>query len=485
MGSISAISNSQPAARYAAALSSRTINAGAPDDTPSSSIVRLSSDALAAAAVPLTTAARYKDLGASMLKQMATSATVPVAEAEVPADADNKFALSVVTSSGTKVDLTLANVGDELHFQLSASQELTEDERKVLYGLAAGFQSAIDGMTQEDPQVRLAALTRIDPKFLRSLDFHAEVKQSSEPPVTQALDFHVDSAQRKVSLSGPSGKAEVSVDTSKLASLGTKDQQAKAINSYLKQFDQAALRGRGDAKLMGMFKDAFSDMSRTSNQAPSPSEPGDAHKWTLPNEDHAVLTGLADFSASITQAPKWSNPLKLAETDSFAYEVSQSTSVAGVRRDDRSVSQTQKSHLAAQFHESLKKDGELKLDVTPQSQNYDYHQVDDSTRSNVELGYKEGRLVSATLEQSVSQSERIRKYVQGKLMADHTIPGEHTLVRDLMSTLAPYRAGENDHAKEESREDRDERRQLSLDALSENMLLLGSPWELNERDKAI
>lgn len=480
MGTISALSNSQPSMRTAA-YPARTPDGVLPQAAPSSSLVRLSAEALAAAAVPLTNAARYKDLGAGMLKQMATSAAVPVGDEELPADLDNRFTLSVVTSSGVKVDLAMGNVGDEMHFQFSASAELSEAERQALYGLAAGFQSAIDGMTQDEPQVRLSALTQIDPKLLRSLDFHAELKRDSATAATQTLDVHIGEGQRKVSIDGPAGKAEVSVDAGKLHSLGTREQQSKAINSYLKQFDQAALRGHGDAKLMGMFKDAFSDMSRTATRA----DTSEGNKWELSSEDHAVLTGLADFSASITQAPKWSNPLRSAEIDSFAYEVSQDTSIGGARRDDRVVLQTQKSHLTAQYHDALKKDAELKLDVAPASQNYEYHQVDDSARSNVQLGYKEGRLVNAVMEQSVSQSERIRKYVQGKLMADHTIPAEHTLVRDLMSALAPYRSGENDHAREESSEDRDARRQLSLDTLSDNMLLLGSPWELTQRDKTL
>ena len=485
MSSISALSNWQPAVRYQPQPASRSnAPAGSSPSSPST-VVKLSPEALAAASEPLTAAARYKDLGAAMLNQFTTGGPVPVKHDELPAGLDNQFSLSIVTRSGTKVDLTLANVDDGMIFQVSASADLSDDERKALARLAGGFQSAIDGLAQGEPQVRLAALTRIDSKFLESVDFHAEVRQGSAPSERQVLDFHIDGKQRKVSLNGPSGQAEVSVDTATLESLGSKEQQARAINNYLKQFDQAALRGHGDARLMSMFKDAFSDMNRTSSRA----EAADTglsteKKWTLSSEEHAVLSGLSDFSASITQTPKFSNPLKLAETDTFAYEVSQNTSVSGERRDDRAIAQAQKASLKAQYHLSLKGDAEPKLDIDPNSQNYQYRQIDDSASSNVELGYKDGRLVRATLEQSVNQSERIRKYVLGRMTADNTVPAQQTLVRDLMSTLAPYRAGENGNAREESSAARDERRQLSLDSLNGNMLLLSNPFELKARDQA-
>jgi hypothetical protein len=197
-----------------------------------------------------------------------------------------------------------------------------------------------------------------------------------------------------------------------------------------------------------------------------------------------VLTGLADFRASVTQAAKWPNPLRLGEKDSFSYEVSQNTRTEGERRDDRSISQTQQSRLTAQFHEPSKKGGDLMLDVTPQSQNYSYHLIDDSASSNVELGYKEGKLVKATLQQTASQSEQVLKYVMGKQVSNKTTPSDFSLERDLMSSLALYQANDAGSEKETDAA-RNERRQQTLSALRDNMLLLATPSELAARAQGL
>jgi hypothetical protein len=493
MTSISTLSNWQPVTpRAPAATAAAKAATPATDWAAPSTVVKLSPAGLAAArqseaeesALPPTTAMRFKDLGAAMLGQFKTGAAIPVEQAALPEAVDNKFKLSITTRSGVKVDLTLASLDDGMALQVSASGELNDDERNALSGLAAGFQAAIDGMALDDPQIRLGALAGFDSKYLQSVDFHAAVKQSTLPPSTQTLDFHADGTQRKVSIGGAAGKAEVSIDTSKLERLGTKEQQNKAISSYLKEFDQATARGHGDAKLMTMFKDAFSDMSRTSTREAEQdrglSLPG---KWTLAAEDHAALTGLADFSASVTQAPAWSNPLRLGEKDSFSYEVSQNTRTEGERRDDRTIAQSQQSHLSAQFHEPLKKGGALKLDTTPQSQNYEYHVIDDTASSNVELGYKDGKLVKASLLQTASQSEQVLKFMMGKLASDKTTPSSHTLARDLMDSLALYQSGASPRSADETSEARDERRKQSLSALSGNMFLLATPSELAARDR--
>ncbi|WP_155442126.1 hypothetical protein [Pseudoduganella ginsengisoli] len=460
-------------------------------DTPTaapSSIVKLSPESLAAARqadteqAVLPAAARFKEVGAAMLRQLSTGAPVPATQAALPDNLDNKFTLDIVTRSGVKVDLTLASQDDGMLYQISADAELSDSERTALARLADGFQAAIDGMAAADPQIRIGALAQFDSKALQAVDFHADVKQ---PAGTQSLDFHADGKQRKVSIGGPAGNADVSVDTSKLASLGTKEQQTKAIGNYLKQFDQAAERGHGDKKLMAMFKDAFSDMNRTAVREEERSTgltlPA---QWPLADEDHAALTGLADFSASITQAPKWNNPLRSAEKESFSYAVSQATSIDGPRVDDRTVTQTQQAHLTAQFHTAVKKGGDVKLDVTPQSQTYEYHQIDDAADSNVELGYKDGHLFKARLSQTASRSERIQTYLMGKLQSDKTIPGQHALVRDLLASLSPYHGGDQHHA-DDTHEVREGRRQQALSALQERMLLLADPDELGGRDRGM
>jgi hypothetical protein len=51
------------------------------------------------------------------------------------------------------------------------------------------------------------------------------------------------------------------VDLSQPASWGSKDQQAKALDKYLQQVDQAGTRGQGNGAMITMFKDAFKGMN--------------------------------------------------------------------------------------------------------------------------------------------------------------------------------------------------------------------------------
>ncbi len=468
MSSITNLSNWQPATRYLPPASSRNGNPVADRRDASaaaspSTIVTLSPEAIAAAAAPISTKLRYQDLGADMLKQLGSGLVAPLDRAKLPDAVDNKFSLSITTRSGTKVDLTLANVEDEMIFQVSADAELSGDERKALSSLAAGFQAAIDGMAEADPQVRLSGLIQFDSKFVQSIDFHAEVAVPNAIP--QTLDFHIDDAKRKVSIGGPDGQAEVNVDTSTLEHAGSKQQQEKAIKNYLAQFDQAATRGRADKKVMAMFKDAFSEMNRTAVNEERRSELSTRSLWQLNADDRTTLTGLSDFSASISQTPKSSNPLKEREEDTFAYDVSQQTNVNNRTRDERSVKQTQQSHLEAKFHTEIGKSGPPSFDGTLQTQNYDYHRINDSARSDVSLDYRNGKLAKARLEQSVSQSEQIQTFMLGKLTADKTIPSQQSLVRDLLPSLTPYRQYKGD------------------ETLNNNIFLLGSSNELLARNQ--
>lgn len=489
MTAIPALTAVRPAPPYAANRRETTPVAGA---VAPSSIVSLSAEGRAAALaatdadVPQRAPAlRFRDAGASLLDSLRTRKTVGVDFQPVPKESTHGFTLSVVTARGTKVDLSLSTRGDGMATQIAADAELGSDERQALAGLAQGFQDMIDGMTQEVPKIRLGALAQLDTSVLQSIDLHAAVTLPTVPPALQSLDFHIDAQQRSMQAEGPAGKVDVTVKTSMLESLGTKQQQAKAIDSYLKGIDKAAVRGHGDAGLVTMFKDAFSDLSRTASRD-GPAQATMASKaWPLAREDRAVLTGLADFSASISQTPQYNNPVHRDEVDSFEYEVSQQTRTDGKSRADRSLGQVQQSRLKAQFHTPLQEGVPLAFDFSAQSQNYKYHQVDDSARSSVALDYKDGRLRKASMEQTVSQSERIREYVLGRVMSDQTIPAEQRLVRDLMATLAPYQTDEHGGKRDASSEARAARREATLEALSENFLLLGSATDLSARDRTL
>ena len=108
----------------------------------------------------------------------------------------------------------------------------------------------------------------------------------------------------------------------------------------------------------------------------------------------------------------------------------------------------------------------LRLTTAAESQNYTYHQIDDSARSDANIAYKDGKLAKATLEHSSSQSTRVQRYEMGKLKSDLTTPSEHRLLRDLVASLAPYQAGETQLNLEQKAQQRTQRLfELSGDVL--------------------
>jgi len=439
-----------------------------------------------------TPGGRLRGLGAAMLGQLKGGeanvsesvqlpapgqSSTPYGPGEVAAapslhgTGDDRITLGITTAGGVKVSLALDSRDGGLAVQMSSSGELSEDEQGALAGLAGAFQAAIDGMAQQPPKLDLAGLTQFDPSVLASVDLRATVRQGADPADTHTLEFHADSAQRSVNLSGPSGKFALSVDTGKLGNLGSEAQQARAMGSYLKQFDQAAARGRADPALMAMFKDAFTGMHSHADPAPDAAGFAQAGKLSLSAQDQSALTGLADFTASLSQSPGSVNPMRPAEQDSFEYQVAQSTSISGRNSAERAISQQQNSSLKASYHTPAVPGMPLKLDYTPESQNYSFHEINDAASSAVELGYREGRLVKAKLNQSSTQSARVLQYVLGKVVSDTLTPAKHSLQRDLLATLAPYQSG--DGARTDSQ--RSDQRQQSLANLGEAVLLQAYP----------
>lgn len=474
-----------PAALRATAPPSRQPAAPAAAGTARpSAVVTLSAAGLAAQAGDATAAAappglRFQDLAAPMFDTLKAGGPVSIGSDVLPPDVDNRFSLAIVTASGTRIALALASRGDELLVQVKADAVLGDRERNAVAALAEGYQDAIDGLALDPPRIRLGGLARLDSGVLASIDLDAQVTLPGTPPATQALAFHLDGAQRSVALDGPTGKVALAVRTDTPGPPGTRAQQERAIESYLGQFDQAAARGHGDSGLMTMFKDAFADLSRTAS-GDGAVTPAGAPSWNLGKEDRAVLTGLSDFSAMVTQAPRWDNPVRRNEVDGFEYTVAQQTRVEGASREARSVTQSQQSRLSAQFHEPLQSGAQLALDYGAETQNYRYRTIEDSARSDVALQYRDGRLRAASLRQSALQSEHVEEYLLGKLKSARDIPSERQLVRDLLDTLQPYRAG--GLAEATSREDREEEHLRALAALGPEVLLLGSAGELTGRD---
>ncbi|WP_249674047.1 lactate dehydrogenase [Pseudomonas abieticivorans] len=383
-------------------------------------------------------ASRFKNLGAALLTQLAkgggshysqsvinsskTTAAAQLASAQksLHASTDNSISLTLTTASGKTITLSLASQANGLAVQMDVTGgDLSDTELAAVGKLADGFQSAIDGLTQVPPRLNLDGLSQFDKSVFTSVDLTSQLQVSDAD--VQTLSFHADADKQSVKASGPSGDVQLTVDTRNAAILGTAQQQAQALNAFLAQFDAAGKRGKGDADLMNLFKDAFTSLNGPS--ATASTSANSATPLDLNDTEHAMLTGLADFTASIKQTDASPNPMRSGETDSFEYTASQKTDVQG-NPLDRSIAQQQQSHLKASYHKSLFPGTALALGNLNKDQNYYYYQLDDSASSTASIAYQKGELVDATLKQDASQTTKVSKYVMGKLEETTVTPKE-------------------------------------------------------------
>lgn len=392
---------------------------------------------------------RFKGIGAALLEQFAQNGGKNVSQSvfafngQSPLDPaelklqqqhlretpDNEVTLSLTTSSGATIRLLLAS--GEKGLAVSAEVEggtLTAEELKAVGNLADSFQSTIDGLHEEPPQLKLGALVKLDQNMFTSLQMTAKLET---PTGGQVFTLALNDKERSVSLVGPSGQMQLGLDTRNVELLGNPSQRKTAIDNYLTQFDAAQNRGRGDKNLMGLLKDAFTQLNSIDDNRQQPIQ----NLSSLNDKDRALLSGLADFNATVSEPPTRSNPMRQDEVDSFTFRTSQSTTIKGTSLRDLSVEQTQMSKLNASFHRSLNPMTELMLSNDRKSQNYSYHVIDDQAQSTTRLAYDEGLLVEASATQQANQKERILSYVNGDLQSDVTTPESVTQSRNMLNLL--------------------------------------------------
>ncbi|MGC7402875.1 hypothetical protein ACPWR0_03465 [Pandoraea pneumonica] len=364
----------------------------------------------------------------SGLTGAATDAELAVQQVELQTHADNRFAMTITTASGAKVNINLGSSDDGLAASFSvANGTLTDAERNAIGQLADAFQSAITGLAKQPPVVDFSGLTGVDASVLTSVDFNATLGANST--AAQTFSFQADATQRSLSASGKAGTFDVKVDLSNLQVVGSKQAQADALDAWLTRFDAAQTRGNGDASLMTMFKSAFSALN--SHYPPTPSMP----RIALSGADRTALSGLADFSASISQANSSPNPMRPSEVDGFNYQISQQTAIGGKDWLNRTISQQTQADLSATYHRSLWPGVPLNLTTDPKTQNYEYVTVQDSAQSTTNIGYRDGLLALAQSTRSANQSMNVKRYELNKLVSDVTTPASASHVSNLMTLL--------------------------------------------------
>lgn len=374
---------------------------------------------------------RFKTTGSDFSQSISTTGGVVPSS---PQGLEGKIDLTIKTKSGVTVDIEIDSGGGSLSASIKSSGKLSDSERSAVAQLADGFQHAIDGLSATPPKLDLSGLAQFNASALASVSFQYNVTNDGSANISAS--YSQSSAARSLSIKSAEGAIDVSVDTSNSALWGKSSQRAVSVASYLQQFDEANSGGHGNAALMSMFEDGFAQMNEDYGTPSGQALPGAAYAPALQQADHAMLTGLGDFSASITDATTSPNPMRPGEVDSFSYQVSQTTKLAGSQLTGQ-ITQHQESRLSASYHQAPSGGGEPVLTSSRSSQNYDYVQIDDRTDSTVQLATERGALLNASLNQSSDQKTRDSKYEEGELISDVTTPEERSQSSNLLALLKP------------------------------------------------
>lgn len=375
---------------------------------------------------------RFEGLGAAVLERFSTNAsdfsqTVSQVNADAASSgqASYQLTLNIEIADGRNVKVNLESKANSLALQVTGGGKLGVAERAALSELADGFQKAIDGMGSSS-QPDFSGLLQYDRALVSSIDVQSTIQIGSAPAQTQT--FHADSAKRTFSTDGQDGDVNLSIDLRQLGGVGNTRQRRAGMDAYLKQFEEAGARGHANGAALATFKSAFQQLM----YEPSTNAVVSARPIQLSEDDHALLSGLPDFTASITDTPVASNPMRPGEVDTFSYQVSQETVIGGRNQLNRSISQKRHAHLEASFHEPLSASQVLALDNSKESQNYYFARVSEDRVSDTQIRYRNGVMASASTSEHLSRSTEVLKYVMGILIGEHTTPEVSDTRRDLL-----------------------------------------------------
>ena len=348
--------------------------------------------------------------------------------------APNRIGLTITTTSGKEVSIAISFGGDGKAISNSLSVdvqvdggELTADEQKAVAQLSKGFQATLDGLSKVPPTVDLSGLVDYDASVLSGVDLSVRETPHLGSEL-KSLDFHVDAKSRSFSMESVSGKLSVSVDLSQSVIRGSAEQQAAALSSYLEQFDAANQRGHGDAKLIAQFKAAFAQLNSNYPAADELSVP------LLGGKDRSVLSGLADFAASMSgDFTDAAEGRVKTEEGHIEYRVSQSTTISGSDKySGLTVSQTQRASLKADF---VKSRNGAELDT--RTGNYDRYSIRDESSTTTSFSYVKDKLKSASVERLVKQLETYAKLVDHKVVEERQTPRNQATRQDISAKLLP------------------------------------------------
>lgn len=378
-----------------------------------------------------TLSGRFKDLGASLLQRFGKDGShfsqkislVKPADQDLSKISTASSALTIKTASGAEVSMMLANQDNSLSVEIYSNGELSDQERAAVAELAQGYQLALDGLSSVPPKLDLTGLQHYDNLQLRSVDLRMDVKPAGGT-LTQTL-FHADNDSRSLSVDGPAGKLQLKVDISNPALWGNQAQQAVTMANLQKQFDAAGVRGQADEGQIKLLKDAFTQLNHSDK-----SQSGLDVLQSLNQQDHALLTGLADYSLSLVATTTQPNRRRPDEVKTFSYQASQSTEIDDKDVAERTVVQNQGAKLNASFH-SAAPGKPLDFDRGT----YIYNQVEDATHSQTVFSYHNAQLASAGVQQSASEVTKQIEYENGFFLGKYATPKQASHAVDLLPLL--------------------------------------------------
>jgi hypothetical protein len=349
----------------------------------------------------------------------------------------NNISLKVYTVSGKEVDLSITfggdgnSIQDSLSIDVHSSGKLSAAEQTAIAKLSKGFDAALQGITSGPTKVDVSGLVNYDTTVLSGVDL--KVRESPQMSALRSLDFHADASRRSFSMQGQAGIVSVSANLSAPALWGSPAQQQTAVVRYLDQFDAANRRAHGGATLLEQFKDAFAQLN--SSYLALGQQPAHAPTASVLNaKDRSVLSGLADFQASMSgDFNNGSAAHFTTEAGHIDYEVSQHTETRGVaKRTGFTVVQTQASKLGASFAAS--RNGAM-LDIA--SGDYDINTLKDSASTSTSFEYADDKLENAAIMNLVNQSESYEKLVNHKIVEQKSTPHNIFTMRDISAQLRP------------------------------------------------
>lgn len=325
--------------------------------------------------------------------------------------------LNIVTQSGSSVHLTLSRQDDGIAVDVKTDgKALVKEEAEAVANLSKAFGKALDGLGKEPPELDIADLTQFDSKLLKSVDLKTDMRRGDI--TLQSLNFHVDEKERWVAYEDQEFSLKMNSDTASASLPGSYAQQQLALKAWDNKFDKALTDGHGDLGQMAAMKSVFRALNSTvSAQSASPTGGAEIRLGA------SRLSGLNDFSLSLTQADKSLNPARSDEKQSFAYQASQNTQEIARNDGSKSIKQTNRSHLSASWYTALDPATPLSLNNTKSSQNYYYHMLEQNEESTTSLNYtSQGNLASVGQHEKVDNRETVKKYVLGELVDETVTP---------------------------------------------------------------